>query len=207
MLGPALIMAGLLIPALGTLYFELNPALAQLPSSDPSSSHRWLYRSPIIRLGEFLAGIGAFVLVSRFQLRLPRSAWMVLLCVSGVLLTVAMATTEKQAFIHLMPYAPLFVVIVVAAVKLEEHGIAVRWRWMLLLGEASFAFYLIHQFYFKLMLLPPLMAAFSLATAQAVVLVAAVSASVGLHLLVEAPARRLLIRLPGRLRGQKHASA
>lgn len=44
-LRPVLIIGGLLIPTVAALYYELKPELAALASSNPCSSHQWLYRS------------------------------------------------------------------------------------------------------------------------------------------------------------------
>lgn len=205
-LGPILIVAGLLLPAGGTLYYYLHPDLAMLPSSDPASSHRWLYRSPLIRAGEFVAGVGAFVLLSRRPARLPWQAHLALLLATFAAVVTVMAVREKGPFIQLMPYAPLFVILLFNAARLDQCDRSVHWRWALLLGEASFAFYLVHQFYFKLMLLPPIITAFGLPTAQVVVFVAAVCTSVGLHLLVEQPARSLLANLPERMRRRRESA-
>ncbi|WP_312237238.1 acyltransferase [Stenotrophomonas sp.] len=64
-LGPILTLLGLMIPAAGALYYWLNPDMAALFFPDPNSSHRWLYRFPVARLGEFIAGIGIFLTIAR----------------------------------------------------------------------------------------------------------------------------------------------
>jgi len=193
-LGPILIIGGLLIPTVAALYYELRPELAALASSNPCSSHRWLYRSPLIRLGEFIAGIGSFVLVARYKPWRNRRLWVGVLLLATAAAVLTMGLQEKSPLIRVMPYAAIFVIVVVALARLEQLGAGIRWRLPILLGEASFAFYLIHQYYFKLVLQPPLVEAFSLQVAQATVLVAAVSASIGLHLMIEVPARTLMLR-------------
>lgn len=194
-LGPVLIFIGLLIPTVAALYYEFKPELAALASSSPDSSHRWLYRSPLIRLGEFISGIGAFVLVARYTAGLDRRAWIGILLVTAAAVVATMGSLEKTPLIRVMPYAAMFVLVVIALARIEQLGAGIRWRIPILLGEASFAFYLIHQYYFKLTLQPPLVETFGLPVAQVCVLAMAVSASIGLHLVVEAPARAFLLRL------------
>lgn len=194
-LGPVLIICGLLIPTIAALYFEFKPELAALGSSNPDSSHRWLYRSPLIRLGEFIAGIGSFVLVARHNLWRSQGIWTGVLLLTTATVVVTMGIQEKAPLIRVMPYAAMFVIAVVALARLEQLGAGIRWRIPILLGEASFAFYLIHQYYFKLVLQPPLIEAFGLHVAQATVLLATISASIGLHLIIEVPARTILLRV------------
>lgn len=193
-LGPSLIAIGLLIPTAAALYYEFRPELASLAPSNPDSSHRWLYRSPLIRLGEFIAGIGGFVLVARWNLWRSQAAWLGMLLFAAVSLILTMGLQDKTPLIRVMPYAAMFVLVVIALAHLERLGAGITWRIPILLGEASFAFYLIHQYYFKLTLQPPLVEAFGLSVAQTAVLLAAICTSVGLHLMIEVPARTILLR-------------
>ncbi|WP_416055641.1 acyltransferase family protein [Stenotrophomonas maltophilia] len=194
-LGPALIIGGLLIPSVAALYYEFKPELAALASSNPDSSHRWLDRSPLVRLGEFIAGIGSLVLVARYNPWRNRGVWAGVLLLATTAAVLTMGFQEKSPLIRVMPYAAIFVIVVVALARLEQLGAGIRWRFPILLGEASFAFYLIHQYYFKLVLQPPLVEAFGLQVAQATVMVAAVSASIALHLFIEVQARTLMLRV------------
>ena len=77
-----------------------------------------------------------------------------------------------------------------------------------MLGEASFAFYLVHQFFFKAALLPPLTALFGLPVSQVAVFVLAVATSIGLYIAVEVPSREWLVKpLAKRKAAQREAEA
>lgn len=194
-LGPALMLFGLLIPTAGALYYWLNPEMAALFFPDPNSSHRWLYRFPVARLGEFIAGIGTYLTIARCNVRLGRASSVASLVATTVVLFLVMGTMEKSNTIWIMPYALIFTIMVLLLAQMEKLDLRITWKLPILLGEASFAFYLIHQFYFKAALLPPLTQFSGLPVAQVEVLIAAVATSVGLHLLIEAPARDVLLRL------------
>lgn len=194
-LGPILTLLGLMIPAAGALYYWLNPEMAALFFPDPNSSHRWLYRFPVARLGEFIAGIGVFLTIARCNLPIGRLSSTIGLAATALVLLMVMGTMEKTNTIWIIPYALIFTFMVLMLAQMEKLDLRITWKLPILLGEASFAFYLIHQFYFKAALLPPLTQFSGLAVAQVEVLLAAIATSVGLHLLIEAPARDALLRL------------
>jgi len=117
------------------------------------------------------------------------------LAATALVLLMVMGTMEKTNTIWIIPYALIFTFMVLMLAQMEKLDLRITWKLPILLGEASFAFYLIHQFYFKAALLPPLTQFSGLAVAQVEVLLAAIATSVGLHLLIEAPARDALLRL------------
>jgi len=193
-LGPILIVVGLSIPAAGALYYWLHPELANLGAADANSPHRWLYRFPVTRLGEFIAGIGVFVSIQRYGITMGRLASVSALAIAVGVLFAFMGLMEQGKAFWVMPYAVIFSVIVLILAQLEMLELRISWKLPILLGEASFAFYLIHQFYFKNAYLPTMSSFSGLPVAQVVVFLMAVSASIGLHLLIEGPARDLLLR-------------
>lgn len=194
-LGPSLIFLGLLIPAMGMLYYYLHPEMADLSFVDANSPHRWLYRFPATRLGEFIAGIGVYLVISRCRIGIGRTTTISALAISSGLLFACMGLMEQGKAFWVMPYALIFAVIVFALAQLEKLDLRITWKLPILLGEASFAFYLIHQFYFKAAYLPPITNFSGLQVAQVVVLVTAIATSVGLHLLIEGPARDIVLKL------------
>ncbi|KAF1014099.1 MAG: hypothetical protein GAK31_03123 [Stenotrophomonas maltophilia] len=194
-LGPVLILVGMAIPAAGAYYYWVNPDMAAIFFPEPNSSHRWLYRMPVTRLGQFIAGIGIFLAIARCNVRMNRLASSTVLLLAVILLFACMGLMEQGKAFWVMPYALIFVVIVLMLAKIETLGLRVTWKLPILLGEASFAFYLIHQFYFKAALLPPLTAFSGLRLAQVEVLIATMATSIGLYLMVETPARDLLLRV------------
>lgn len=194
--GPWLIVAGLGIPAVGMIYFLAHPQLAVLDGTSPLSPHRWLYRFPVARLGEFLAGIGVYLTVRRGVIR-AGAAWLFVgLGVFTFALFEVMGHLTPGGAFWVFPYAVLFTGIVLFLAALETRGHAITAKTPILLGEASFAFYLIHQAYMK-SLLYPAMATVSVnqRVSQAFVLLLTIAVSVGLFLLVETPSREALLRL------------
>jgi peptidoglycan/LPS O-acetylase OafA/YrhL len=193
-LGGILIAVGLAIPVLGAAWYLQHPDLAALPFLDPASPHRWLLRFPPARLGEFLAGIGIFLALRQAR-NLRAMPAVLLLAAATAGLVYVMGTLEEGGVYWVAPYALLFAVIVFALAQLDLMGLTTRNRFLLLLGEASFAFYLVHQFFFKAALLPPLHALFGLPVAQPAILVLAVATSIGLYTGFEVPMRELLHKL------------
>jgi peptidoglycan/LPS O-acetylase OafA/YrhL len=125
---------------------------------------------------------------------LPKKTVIAILAAAIVVLFEIMGRLPIGGAWWIFPYAPIFAVIVVALARLDQLGLTVTAPMPILLGEASFAFYLIHQYYGKILLLPALLP-LGFRVAQVATLMFAVSASVGLFLLIESPARRRLVRL------------
>lgn len=102
---------------------------------------------------------------------------------------------------------PAFV-IVAAALALERGGVSLRWRWLLLLGEASFAIYLIHPFVIKAATIAYRRAGVSAMPLHVLALIAVLAlvgaVGVAFHLLVERP---LIRGLRHRLTPRAPASA
>ncbi|MGY3232377.1 peptidoglycan/LPS O-acetylase OafA/YrhL [Luteibacter sp. HA06] len=191
--GPAFSLIGLGIGLAGALYFVQHPQAATLPWTDPDGSHYWLYRLPLSRVGEFLTGIGLFVMLQSGLLALSRKTVIAVLAIAIIALFEIMGRLPIGGAWWIFPYAPIFAVIIVALARLDQLGFTVTAPLPILLGEASFAFYLIHQYYGKLLLttLLPL----GLRMAQTATFIFTVSASVGLFLLIESPLRTRLVRL------------
>jgi peptidoglycan/LPS O-acetylase OafA/YrhL len=121
-----------------------------LPWENPSSAHRWLYRTPFTRLGDFALGILAarLFVITRGDPRLAR--------IGGV-----MATGAAVVFLLLMAWPAIYftawswdaayavptVLLIFGLSIAQGSGIArfLSIPAIVLLGEASFAFYLVHQ--------------------------------------------------------------
>jgi peptidoglycan/LPS O-acetylase OafA/YrhL len=121
-----------------------------LPFEDPGSAHRWLYRTPLTRLGDFALGILAarLFVVTRGDPRLRR--------LGGPL-----AASAALAFLALMAWPALYftawswdaayavpTVLLIFGLSVAQDSRLARFLsipTIVLLGEASFAFYLVHQ--------------------------------------------------------------
>jgi peptidoglycan/LPS O-acetylase OafA/YrhL len=204
-IGPLLMVAGTSFSIVGVLYFITRPDLIALSWYDPDSPHRWLYLFPGVRLGDFLAGIGVFITIDRGLIRWTRPTATLILCGAVAALLVTMATLP---IIRMAPTFPMvktvwwtfpdivfFAIIVLSLAQLELIGVSVKSKGLILLGEASFAFYLIHYGYMKQLLLPVLAKTAGVHIAEVTTLLLAMSISIGLYLAIEKPCRKLLLRL------------
>ena len=186
----ALVFVAMLCAA---LYFTLS-GLNALPLENPASGHRWLYRTPATRLGDFLLGIFGAVYFMRFAQTGFASVrrWGYVTFVAGVLVLLLLAAKKNyhSAFSWDVAYAAPAILLII--------GLAInRETWMsrvlgspafILLGEASYAFYLVH--------LPaaPLRHGTGGGLVKelalyAIFLLMIISLSIGLHITIERPAR------------------
>jgi peptidoglycan/LPS O-acetylase OafA/YrhL len=132
------------------LWFALTGRGA-LPTIDPASAHRWLYRTPVTRLGDFLLGMFAAIYCMRFAAddRAVRSRWRMAALGAAVAIVALMAWPANffSSFSWDAAYA-LPAAIVFVGLTLDRDSAGARLlgaRPMLLLGESSYAFYLLHK--------------------------------------------------------------
>lgn len=171
-----------------------------LPWTDVGSAHRWLYRSPLPRLGDFTVGVLAALLVGSIagSPRAPRvGRW--LAAMAALLFVVAMS---QQSWLYAAwswdaGYLPIATALMVGLAMANGTG-ALTWVLsrpsIVLLGEASYAFYLIHVTVFSALGggawklgLTREAAAFEI-----IVFGATVAFAVGVHVCLEGPARRMV---------------
>lgn len=197
--GAALIVVAILVPACAYLAFVFDPTLAALGYMDPNGPHRWLYRNPALRFAEFLLGIGLFLCFHQYYeiLRKARHLWVWLAFLIASLCTVAAvmfnfpigAPTLTLAYI--VPFG--LIVFAFAAIEVNEKSIAIHWPALLLLGEASYSLYLVHQQFGLLNYMAPFESGVSVRN-LVVAIALTVMVSIGLYKLVEKPARSALNR-------------
>jgi peptidoglycan/LPS O-acetylase OafA/YrhL len=131
-----------------TFGFQLS-GLAALPDTDPMSAHRWLYRTPLTRIPDFVVGIViCYLIKSTSSLQLQN--WGRVLQILGSLLIIGEMLTPAIAYsvwsfdlIEIVPFALVFLGLVWSPETLFARVLASRAG--VFLGEASFAFYLLHQ--------------------------------------------------------------
>jgi peptidoglycan/LPS O-acetylase OafA/YrhL len=168
---------------------------------DPSSAHRWLYRTPLTRLGDFTLGILAarlFLTVGHRERAIRIGRILTPLAIVAIIVFMAWPAMFLTAWswdaAYSIPAACLLFGLAVAPKTLPARLLALSP--MVLLGEASYAFYLIHE---------PALGFFGAAGWQtdasptrfvyeAFVLGAILAFAVGLHVTIELPARRFLRR-------------
>lgn len=185
-----------------------------LPWLDPGSAHRWLYRTPVTRLGDFVLGILAARLY--FQLRAGRG-WARAggaLAVLAVVATIALMAWPADVFnvwswdlLYLLP--AVLVILGLALAPDSRLARALSTPLMVLLGESSYAFYLVHQWALGFFGAGRWAVGTSVTTVlyEGMTLGAIICLAIGLHVAVERPARRYIRRVaaPGkRASGQWH---
>jgi peptidoglycan/LPS O-acetylase OafA/YrhL len=169
-----------------------------LPWVDPRSAHRWLYLAPPSRLGDFALGMLAARLVS--SLPRDRKAARVgggLALVGGLAIVALMAWPAHRytaASWDVSYTVPALLLIVGLAIAPESWLARILGSApFVLLGEASYAFYLCHA---------PLLERFAITAAtgapwllaKGMTLLMILALAVGLHVLIERPVRGLVRR-------------
>ena len=186
-----LFIVAMLAPAWALLHYHL-PAMHELPLTNVGYGEVLrIRRLPLLALPEFLVGIS----LGWFYLRggvSARSA-QVLTWAGGLLLCLALCFSGRlpYVFLHNGLLMPLQCAVILGLTG--RHRVA-RWLsqpWLMVLGEASFSFYLIHLLLFELAL-----EKFGVHTgiARAVLLILSISGiSVLLYRYIERPSRRWLL--------------
>jgi peptidoglycan/LPS O-acetylase OafA/YrhL len=175
--------------------------LNDLPREDPSSAHRWLYRTPLFRLGDFALGILAARLYLRLRVGERRGRLGNALIAIALVATVAFATSAELQYSaaswdvgYALPAFTLLLGLALAPRSLVSRVLSLPV--IILLGEASYAFYLVHL---------PMLAVLGKSgwetivtpvtiTVQVLQLGIVLALAVGLHVLIEKPARAWLRR-------------
>lgn len=120
-----------------------------LPATDPASAHRWLYRMPVTRLGDFLFGI----VLARLYLRLAgRREAVIAGAVSSLVLAATIVLVMAYRPAVSMPFRHDFVYMVTGGLLILSLALApggplarlLGWAPIVLFGEASYGFYLLH---------------------------------------------------------------
>lgn len=177
-------------------YFALS-GQNDLHYNDPLSSHRWLYRTPALRLGDFLLGIFGAVYVMRFAKADPATIrrWGLATLCAAILMLLFLATRKnyRSAFSWDVAYAIPGVLMIVGLAMNPGTLISrvLASPAFVLLGEASYAFYLVHVPARPLLAGTPAGLANNLAL-YIMFVGMVIALSVGLHMTVERPARRWL---------------
>lgn len=182
-----------------------------LPWLDPASAHRWLYRTPATRLGDFLLGILAarlFVQVRGIAAVRRTGRWLAPAAAATIVALMAwpglLFTAWSWDLAYAIPSALLIFSLAVAPTGWLARGFSAPA--MVLMGEASYAFYLIHSPAIGLLGAGQWVngVSGSLVLLEGFNLATIVMLAIGLHLYVERPSRRWLRRrfsLPRRGKG------
>lgn len=183
-----------------TLWFRLARNEPGVPAT-LSTGHRWLYRNPLSRLGDFTLGVIAarIVLNLRGSRLAHRARWLVL---AGLLVMLRLMTS-RSLYLTIWSFDVVYAVpavLVIAGLALAPRGLIARFLSLppvVVLGEVSFAFYLIHY-----LMIPYLdIGAWTATWSGSVLLLEffklciVVALAIGLHHMIERPGRQLVRRL------------
>lgn len=173
-------------------YFSM-PGRVELTSISPDSAHRWLYRMPATRFFDFCLGIAAAIYYKRHFIpsQKQQQSWSAAVAVSLILI-VALMGWEKNflsAFSWDASYAALFAIMILGIAINQNSRIAkaLSGPRMILLGESSFAFYLIHAILRPLYTELPTASLMHQLAHLAIFLVIVSCISIGLHMAIEKP--------------------
>jgi len=207
-------VAGTVVMA-GVVAWFVVTGRGDLPWADPASAHRWLYRSPLARLGDFALGILAarlFVQMGSTQRATTVASWMGPLAAAAIVALMAWPALFYTAWSWDLAYAVPSVILIfaLAAAPASWLSRALSLPLIVLLGEASYAFYLVHA--------PAISflgagqwgtqeTSVSMVALEGLNLGAIAVLAVGLHFAVERPTRRYLRRLLSLRNGRELADA
>jgi peptidoglycan/LPS O-acetylase OafA/YrhL len=202
----ALVLVGLVV--LAWLFDAVGRG--DLAPADPASAHRWLYRTPLLRVGDFLVGILAarvFVRIRDRRANARLGAWLVPVAIAATFLLAAQPSLVNTAWSWDAMYAVPAVTLILGLAMAPQSPVArlLSLRGVVFLGEASFAFYLCHIEVIRLVDAGSWKAGVTPQTLvlEAVNLLFATAVAIGLHVGVERPARSVVRRLldpPARVR-------
>ena len=171
----------------------------KLPLADPASAHRWIYRCPLTRLGDFILGICGALIYSRerHRVRLVRAAPFIAAVMSVLILALMMAPKViNSSPSYDLAYAVPGVLLILGLALSPDRGIARLLGSVALvaLGELSYAFYLIHVPIGLFVLTDVLSNGFTPVSVTVLIfgLLLLVALSWGLHVSFERPARVFL---------------
>ena len=205
----ALVLAGLFVLA----WLFDSTGRGDLLPVDPASAHRWLYRTPLVRVGDFVLGILAarvFVRIRDRRANARLGGWLIPTAIAGTFLLAAQPSLVNSAWSWDAMYAVPAVALILGLAMAPENWVSrlLSLRGVVFLGEASFAFYLCHIEVIRLVDAGSWKAGLTPQTVvlEIVNLLFAIAVAVGLHVGVERPARTVVRRLldpPARARSAR----
>ncbi len=171
---------------------------ADLPIDDSASAHRWLYRTPLTRIPDFVLGISLGYLMIATRGRDFVKPGRAIQAVGGVA-AIAMMLIPPLVFsiwsldaTNMIPFGLLFLGLVWAPDTVLARFLASRL--MVILGASSYAFYLWHQTIINLIVRTDVASTTTWVVTWVVAFLLTTVVAVGAHLLVERPARTWLRR-------------
>jgi peptidoglycan/LPS O-acetylase OafA/YrhL len=194
----ALVLAGLFVLA----WLFDSTGRGDLLPADAASAHRWLYRTPLVRVGDFVLGILAariFVRIRDRRANARLGGWLIPVSIAATFLLAAQPSLVNSAWSWDAMYAVPAVALILGLAMAPQNWVSrlLSLRGVVFLGEASFAFYLCHIEVIRLVDGGSWKAGLTPQTVvlEVVNLLFATAVAIGLHVGVERPARTIVRRL------------
>lgn len=174
---------------------------ASLPWTDPASAHRWLYLMPLTRIGDFALGILAALLFVQIgqgrrakRIGAPLAVCAMLAVLAFMAWPALLFTSWSWDVAYAIPAAIFIFGLASAPASLAARLLSLPF--LVLLGEASYAFYLVHVPAVELLGGGQWVNAVSGSRVilEGLTLGAILALAVGLHITFEGPARTYLRR-------------
>jgi peptidoglycan/LPS O-acetylase OafA/YrhL len=176
---------------------------------DPRSAHRWLYRMPVPRLGDFTLGILCAAFLFRFYavLRPKQRLWsgLIVVSIATILAEMASPSVIYSAYSWDVGYA-IPCVLLIVGLSFAPTSLVGRFLGsplLVLLGESSYCLYLLHFPLHSLLVTSAKLSPVGEVTLYASFILLLLATSYGMHLLLERPAQRLIRRAYGHLVGSR----
>lgn len=175
---------------------------SDLAWTDPASAHRWLYRTPLTRLGDFALGILAARLYLQTRDRRQVASLGLPLVLGAGAVTIALMSWPALIFTpwswdlaYGVPAAIFIFGLAIAPLSWPARALSLPF--IVLLGEASYAFYLIHDPLIGFLGAGEWHAGVSITRIvyEGLALGVILALAVGLHITVERPARYYIRRI------------
>lgn len=162
-----------------------------LPASDPASANRWLYRTPLTRVPDFLIGVTLALIVMRSK---GPNRWAPAVQWAAVIVTVVLmssSTVRDAAYSYDLVYAIVYGALIWSLAMADQAPVARLLSTPLVVrgGLISYAFYLFHvPIIVALEPDPGLIRTWVLTVGAALML--SLLAAAGAHAVIEVPAQR-----------------
>jgi peptidoglycan/LPS O-acetylase OafA/YrhL len=193
-----LVAVTLLVMTALTAWF-VSTGRGDLSWLDPGSAQRWLYRTPLTRLGDFVLGILTARIYLQVRSRAGAAGVGYALTVIAVVVTVCLMSWTAVLFtawswdlLYMLPAALVIAGLAISPASPPARVLASPL--LVLLGESSYAFYLIHKPMMEYLGAGRWAVGASITTIvyEALTLGVIICTAVGLHIVLERPARRKL---------------
>lgn len=193
-------------------YYFSASGRAALPVTDPDSAHRWLYRMPITRIFDFAIGISAAIYYKRHLRhgantdKLSKLA--TYMSAAAIILLMSSDKVFLTAYSYDAIYSMPFIILILSLAISRETIISklLSTPKMVLLGEASFAMYLLQAMISTIYIQQPESSVIFSAVNEAFYLAILIATSIGLHAMLEKPGQKFIRKIAG-LNKSKQISA